>query len=192
MKKSLLHLVASLLFVCFASVPVLASTLTVDTEQDIVDPANCSLRAAIQTVNSGAQVGACVPSDGSVPDTITLPAGNYTLSGDGTQEDLCADGDLDINANLTLNGAGSGVTTVSGPGNSERIFHIGAAVQGIHVSLNGLTVTQGFDVIGGGVLINNDVVEVTNPGFADITSVTFNDVGLTKNTALAGSGICSI
>src|SRR5438874_11845169 len=43
--------------------------------------------------------------------TIVLPAGSYTLSLSGPNEDAAATGDLDILAPITVQGAGSGPTT---------------------------------------------------------------------------------
>ena len=93
-----------------------AATFTVDSTLDAVD-ANlgdgvcatathvCTLRAAIQEANAFA--GA---------DTITLPAGMYTLSIPGPLEDEAATGDLDITDDLTLTGAGAANTIIDGGG----------------------------------------------------------------------------
>jgi CSLREA domain-containing protein len=62
---------------------------------------NCSLRAAIGEAN--ALVGA---------DTITLPAGTYTLTIGGTGEDANATGDLDITDDLTIYGADEDTTII--------------------------------------------------------------------------------
>src|SRR6185369_5960639 len=85
-----------------------ALTFTVNSITDAVDanPGNgvcataagqCTLRAAIQEANA---------SRGA--DTITLPAGTYTLTIAGRNEDAAAMGDLDINdsssnSTLTIN-----------------------------------------------------------------------------------------
>ena len=44
-------------------------------------------------------------------DTINLPAGTYTLTITGANENLGATGDLDITKNLTITGAGAAATT---------------------------------------------------------------------------------
>src|SRR6186713_823446 len=75
-------------------------TKTADTADGACD-ADCSLREAITAANAAA--GA---------DVITLPAGTYTLTITGTNEDLNADGDLDITTPMTINGAGSGSTII--------------------------------------------------------------------------------
>ena len=89
---------------------VKAATFTVNSTGDATDanpgdgvaetaPDNgvCTLRAAIQEAN--ALAGA---------DTINLPAGTYTLSIAGANEDAAATGDLDITDNLTITGADPG------------------------------------------------------------------------------------
>src|SRR5439155_10912015 len=82
-----------------------AATFTVDCTMDDVDAApgdgicatatgECTLRAAIQETNA-------LPG----PDSITLPAGTYTLTIPGTGEDIAATGDLDVTDDLDIRGA---------------------------------------------------------------------------------------
>ena len=70
--------------------------------------ASCSLREAIQAANTDAAFGGC--SAGGGDDTITLPAGTYTLTLLGANDDLNQSGDLDIRTNITINGAGAAST----------------------------------------------------------------------------------
>ena len=101
------------------SVPALAASFTVDSTADAVDanpgdgvclavsppqPGSCTLRAAIQEPN--ALAGA---------DTITVPAGSYTLAIPGLGEDFSATGDLDILDDVAIIGAGADVTMLSQP-----------------------------------------------------------------------------
>jgi CSLREA domain-containing protein len=74
----------------------------------------CTLRAAIQLVNYVKGT-----------DTITLPAGIYKLTRPG-YDDAALVGDLDIGVDLTIQGAGSGVTIVDGNGvvTGDRVFQI--------------------------------------------------------------------
>ncbi|MBL7162729.1 MAG: CSLREA domain-containing protein [Anaerolineales bacterium] len=57
-----------------------AATINVDTTDDEynTDPAECSLREAIQAANTDAAFGGC--DAGSGDDTISLPAGIYTFT----------------------------------------------------------------------------------------------------------------
>ncbi len=67
------------------------------------------------------------------PDTITVPAGTYTLTIAGADENGAATGDLDITDDLTINGAGLATTIIQagalghkdsgGPNGIDRVFH---------------------------------------------------------------------
>ncbi len=99
--------------------------------------AGCALREAIQAANTNAAFGGC--SAGSGADTITLPAGTYTLSIAGASEDANASGDLDVASNLTLNGAGADSTTIDG-NQLDRVLHVAA---GGALTLNNVTISNG-------------------------------------------------
>lgn len=105
----------------------LVVTKIVDTNDGVCD-ADCSLREAI--IGANALAGA---------DTITLPAGTYALTIPGTGENVAATGDLDITANLTINGAGAASTIIDG-GGLDRVIEVrpGATVQ-----INAVTVRNG-------------------------------------------------
>jgi CSLREA domain-containing protein len=139
-------------------------TLTVNSTLDAVDadPGNgvcatsggaCTLRAAIQEAN--VWPGA---------DAILLPAGVYRLTLVGPDEDQSATGDLDIRDDLTLTGAGAGVTIVDGIG-QDRVFHVltGAGSPPIMVTISGVTIRNGVVAApgGGGGLCNEDEGRVT-------------------------------
>ena len=70
-------------------------TKTADTNDGTCD-SDCSLREAIVAANANAGV-----------DVITLPAGTYTLTIAGANEDAAATGDLDLTESVTINGAGA-------------------------------------------------------------------------------------
>src|SRR3954464_6632382 len=110
--------VLAIVLVCLTAGPAAAQgvpqTFTVNSQTDATDSSpdgNCSavppaagactLRAAIQEANRNA-----------VPDTIVLPAGTYGLTVPTTAENAAADGDLDITAPVTINGAGARTTMV--------------------------------------------------------------------------------
>src|SRR6516165_8660477 len=105
--------------------------LTVNTTLDVLGHDNgiLSLRQAVIDANH---------SQGA--DTIMLPAGTYTLTRTGMNEDAALTGDLDITGHLTIQGAGAGSTTVDAA-------HLGRAFQvlpGADVTLSGLTVQGGI------------------------------------------------
>src|SRR5438270_5768156 len=177
----------SLLLVAFI-LPIVASTYTVNNTADLpdIDPADgvcktinntCTLRAAIMQANF--TVGA---------DTIILPAGTYTLTRAGLDDDALV-GDLDIKHDLTLEGAGSGKTIVDGNGSTthDRVFHVLSTVQ--NVTLNGMTIRNGESLPpnptptpaptfgGGGLYIEG------------VSHVTLNNVILDSNSGQNGGGI---
>ena len=90
-----------------------ATVLVVNSPNDAVDAnpgdgvcetataGECTLRAAVQEAN--ALAGA---------DTISIPAGVYTLSIPGADEDAAATGDLDSIGDLTISGAGIDATII--------------------------------------------------------------------------------
>jgi len=149
-----------------ASAFVRAATFTVtktaDTNDGICD-ADCSLREAITAAN--ANPGA---------DTITLPAGGYTLSIAGANEDANATGDLDITDSVVINGAGAATTIVDG-GAIDRVFHVIGGTS----TISGVTIQNGLAPgasDGGGVF-------VVFSGTLTLTNVT-----LTNNHTSGGAG----
>jgi CSLREA domain-containing protein len=129
--------------------PALAAGFTVNDTTDRVDanpgdgtcataaPVVCTLRAAVQEAN--ALAGA---------DVITIPAGAFTLSLTGADDDAAVTGDLDVTAPLTITGngaAGPNATIVSGA-DTVRVFDILGSAG--NVSISALTVTNGFSGVG--------------------------------------------
>ncbi len=149
-----------------------AATFTVTNTSDRVDinigdgicdadPAaglQCTLRAAIQEANA-------TPA----ADSITLPVATFTLSLGGANENNAATGDLDLKANLTINGAGAAATVING-NNLDRVFDL---VGGFTVTLSNLTVTGGNSGVnnGGGIIIsNNGRLTLTNSAIRNNTT----------------------
>jgi len=132
-----------------AASPLFAATFTVDTTSDTVD-ANigngtcadasnkCSLRAAIQEAN--ATVGG--------PHTINVPAGTYTLTITGRDENASATGDLDIGKNMTIAGAGADKTIIDA-NYIDRVFHV---FYGLSVTFQDLAIEHGQPSASGGTV----------------------------------------
>lgn len=114
----------------------------------------CTVRAAIQEANA-------LTGD----DTIILPAGMYTLTLTGANEDTAATGDLDFTSNITLNGAGAATTTINGNW-ADRVLHITGAFT---VNLSGVTVTHGNNV-GGGIRNDGGALTLTDSAISDNNS----------------------
>src|SRR5437879_12634228 len=88
----------------------------------------CTLRAAIQASNANAGT-----------DTIVLPAGTYTLTITGRNEDLAATGDLDITDPVNITGAGASSVIIDGNG-IDRVFDVFA--NGTN-TISGVTIRHG-------------------------------------------------
>jgi hypothetical protein len=149
---------------------------------------NSSLRACVIWANAVAGT-----------DTITVPAGTYTLTIAGTGEDAANTGDLDITDDVIINGHATNATIVNG-NSLDRVFDI----LGADVTMTNLTI-QGGDVTadGAGVAIdatgsltmthstvsgNTTTADgggiATAGGSVDLTNVT-----LSVNTADQGGGL---
>lgn len=130
--------------------PASAATFTVTKTTDSADGAcnaDCSLREAVLAANAAA--GA---------DVINLPPGRYVLSITGADEDASANGDLDINGDLSLIGAGAPSTIIDANGTTTGQRAI--QVVGGTVSITGVTITGGNELgafypnSGGGIFID--------------------------------------
>ncbi len=116
------------------SMVIIPVTKTADTNDGICSSADCSLREAVIQSNS------C-----SGTQTISIPAGTYTLTHAGTGEDASATGDLDILDNAALSGSGNPV--IDG-GGSDRVFEVFAAAT---VDISGLIIQNGRNPAGAGI-----------------------------------------
>jgi len=133
--------------------PARAATVIVNTTADAASGGcettgtgpDCTLREAIIFAND---------HPGTV---ITILAGTYKLTKGGPNENEALTGDLDIQENVTINGAGPQATIIieDSPGTKDRIFDVFAATGATrNVSINGVQLTQGSarDGFGGGAL----------------------------------------
>ncbi|MHC4880085.1 MAG: choice-of-anchor Q domain-containing protein [Planctomycetota bacterium] len=155
----------------------LLTTFTVDSLLDAVDAnpgdgvaddgsGNVTLRAAIQEANALAG-----------DDDIILPAGVIQLSIAGTLEDAAATGDLDITQDLTITGAGAGVTFIDF-NDLDRIFDVHA---GAMVTVSDVTIREGNVVSS-----NEDGGGIRNSG-----TLTIEDSVLTDLSALGGGAVAN-
>jgi CSLREA domain-containing protein len=127
-----------------------ATIMVTTVEDELNADGDCSLREAIQAANTDTAVDAC--PGGSGEDLIMVPAGTYSLTLAGADEDDNATGDLDVWSDLTLDGAGAGQTILDGV-RQDRVLHIhGSAI----VEVNGLEVGEGRTPtgMGGGGIYN--------------------------------------
>ena len=148
----------------------LLTTFTVDTLTDATDAipgdgsaddgsGNVTLRAAIQEANALAG-----------DDDIILPAGVVQLSISGALEDAAATGDLDILSNVTITGAGAGVTFIDF-NDLDRLFDI---FSGATVTIRDVTLLDGdvalFNQNGGGIR-NAGTLTVEDSEFSSLSAL---------------------
>lgn len=131
------------------SAPLYASTITVNTTTDELNAdGDCSLREAIQAANTNLAVDACTAGTATPIDEIIIPAGTYTLTRAGANENANSTGDLDINQSVTLTGGSTnrdltiiqaGTTAYAG---IDRVFHVVPGVNRTIIFRN-LTIQNG-------------------------------------------------
>ena len=126
-----------------------------------------TLRAAIDKANNNNLKDA----------VIILPAGTYYLTGI-REEDNNAGGDLDINSNITIQGAGADSTIIDGS-RSDRVFHISSG----RVFLSGVTICHGEANWGGGIRVDGGTFAVRN------CIITGNAAVNRENQETGGGGI---
>ena len=124
-------------------------------------------------------------AEGVPADTYTIELNGsktYSLTLPGADEDAAATGDLDIRANVTINGHGATVEGLSKV--RDRVFQV---FSGWDVAINDLTITEGYsnNENGGGIL-NDDfgtsqqqqgVKAAQTAGQLTLTNVVLNDNG---------------
>lgn len=114
-----------------------AELLVTTTADELNTDGDCSLREALRAANADIAVDGCGAGRGA--DILRLPAGIYTLTRPGGDEDAAATGDLDITAPLTVSGAGP-ATTIVDANALDRLLE----VFDVAVTLSGLTLRNGL------------------------------------------------
>lgn len=159
-----------------------ALNVNINTTSDTVDssPGNgacadntgkCSLRAAIIEAN--------FVKAGSI---INIPSGTFTRNQNlnDTEDNASFSGDLDIVANMIIQGAGAGATIINA-NNTDSVFHI---QNGANVQITGVTLKGGNRNYGIGGAIRLQAAEDQTP-----SRLTIDNVDITGNTARLGGGI---
>jgi CSLREA domain-containing protein len=127
-----------------------AATVAVTTTADQYGTgAGCSLREAIESANGDAEFDNCTHTGSYGDDTVTVPAGQYTLSVGSAGEDSNQQGDLDVSDSLTIAGDGNGPTcsavstTCIDADDLDRALDILNGSNPVAVTLRNLTVSDG-------------------------------------------------
>jgi CSLREA domain-containing protein len=116
--------------------PEIVVTKTADTNDGLCSGADCSLREAVIRAN------VCAGTQ-----TIRVPAGTYTLTRVGADEEAAATGDLDLTDSVTILGTSRPVIDGNG---ADRIFDVTA---GVTASLSGLVLQNGHAYNGSGIRV---------------------------------------
>jgi len=150
-------------------------TTTVDKNDGVCIPADCSLREAIIAASATGET------------EIHVPAGTYLLS----------NGELEITGNLTLNGAGAAATVIDG-NQRDRVFDI----RGGTIRISDVTIQHGTSMnsgLGGGIY-NRGTLTLTNSTLSGNSAISGGGIGnsgylrltnctLSGNSATVGGGI---
>lgn len=91
----------------------------------------CTLRAALMEANAAPGI-----------DTINIPAGVYTLTITGANEDATLTGDLDVTEAVRINGDPTGQTIIDG-GGLDRVFDVLSSASGQLLEMRDLTIRKG-------------------------------------------------
>ncbi|HEX6385972.1 MAG TPA: CSLREA domain-containing protein [Anaerolineae bacterium] len=178
----LLLLIGSLIATAVLTPTARANTIDVTTSDDEVNSdGDCSLREAVIAANTDTAVDACTAGAGD--DIISVPPGTYLLSLTGAGEDAAQTGDLDLLANVTINGAGQGQTIIDGNG-ADRVFNVWNNVT-VHIS--GVTIQNGSASLGGGIAIGDD-----GQLFLNYSRVTGNTATSDSGGGIGGGGFTII
>ncbi|MCA9905708.1 MAG: PD40 domain-containing protein, partial [Anaerolineae bacterium] len=147
--------------------PIFTVNQTADGSDDTCSSDHCTLREAIIAANNYV----------TGRPTVIIPAGTYTLSLTGQNEDAAQSGDLDVLNSMTIRGAGVASTLIDG-GAVDRIFHY---LPNVTSTLSDLTIQNGYvegtNNAGGALLADSGV------------ALTIEHVHMRGNTAALGGAI---
>ncbi len=166
----------------------LLATITVNTTSMVTNATDgsCTLIEAINAANSntasGGAAGECVAGSAAGTDTISIPAGTYTLTAvDHLRGGTDPVGLPDVTSPITFQGAGAGTTIIERSSAAAtpdfRILFIGQNIVD-PVTINDLTFRNGRSPTAGGAIFI----------FAGNNSLAVNRSVFANNTALAGGG----
>lgn len=172
-----------------------ATTITVTTTADEFNLSGlgtgCSLREAIHSANA-APISGCATAI-SLPVTISIPAGIYSLTLTGVGDDAGATGDLDVLEGLAIDGMGPDETIIDGNG-TDRVFDVLAGDAAL-VMVRDMTIRNGDSASNGGGIRNNanlilDNVVIQSNHVAGHGGGIYNKSGLgATSPPLAGVGM---
>lgn len=122
-----------------------AATIPVTTGGDAGNAGTCTLRQAVQSLNTAALVGACTnssPNPFGSNDTVDLTGQTGTL--------LLTGGELVLDVSMDFEGPGATLLTISG-GNASRILNTGSS--SLELDIRQLTIANGRSAGPGGCIL---------------------------------------
>lgn len=143
-------------------------TIDVDNIDDDQSGSGCTLREAIDVANEGRVSGTwynCKITTGGSMQTyyqINLPATAYTYTLTGaSEEDDNASGDLDIAANVVIDGKSPSLTVIDG-GGVDRVFDIAPSSGSYRVRIEDVAIQGGSVAAQGGGIRNDGALYITD------------------------------
>ncbi|HST47479.1 beta strand repeat-containing protein [Jatrophihabitans sp.] len=161
---------------------VSAATLTVTSTADVATNFGACGNPAQTTSSGSLREAVCAANNaGATSSTITVAAGTYTLTNGELQMGKVS------GSNITLTGAGSASTIISG-NNASRVFDLDPSViGGVTTSISGVTITNGAVttfggagiIAGSGNATTRDVLTLSNSVISNnhVNSATTNKYG---------------
>ena len=180
-----------------------AAEITVNTELDQNNTgAQCALREAITAAQTNAAYGGCPAGNGS--DAILLPAGTFAITIPSSDENLNADGDMDVEGAdfLAIRPVAGSTRAIISGGDIDRVFdHQGAGT----LRIAGLTIRDGNalgvndgggirNAVGSleldGVTITDSAAGINGGGLANYSTASLENTTIAGNrTTTSGGGI---
>jgi hypothetical protein len=173
-------------------VPALrAATITVTTPDDAATTSTCTLRQAVNAINSGTidspaniKTGACANTGVAFGsgDTINFATNVTSVALDGADN-----GELDIVSghDLSIVGSGMGGVTISLASGTASVIGTAQVEIGANLTLTGLTLTRG----NAGTYSGGGIHFTTPPNNASALSLTLTNCIVSGNSAAVGGGI---
>lgn len=154
-----------------------AGTIMVTTTEDqFVADDLCSLREAVESINTGTSFGGCENPDNTA-DTIQLEDGTYILSIPNALPFDNSLGNLRIGATMTIRGRGAAQTIIS----ATEALDDNVMVTFTPVTIEGVTIQGGRSAVGGGI-------EIVSPEEEPDPTISLTDVVIRNNETNSSGG----
>jgi len=141
--------IAALALLCLSFGAHAALHVSVTTSADEFGAgAGCSLREALYAIGHASAFGGCTLGSGLFVDSISVPAGTYTITRVPVMGNQEAGGAFYVSKQVFISGAGAGKTILDG-GLIDRVLDIEPAANGASVSVYSLSIRNGLTPFNG-------------------------------------------